>query len=490
MKHLIVFVLSLCLLIPQSKAQPVSISDPDAEAYIFNRIITDPTEIYRLHAWYAGLKNLNLWSSIVLMASYSSRDNALSGSTIVSMVGGNGTINGTVPQTTNGITFTGNTANFVQYANPLQSTAVAAWTIFAGFDSTVHNAAHATLIGGNDNASARGINIYLNGSPQAGVQPTSLYGYYSSDGTGAGQPGDIISGNGLAATKSVLSGPQSLSWSFSASQRIIFAGFNMPGFSTGSFGTAWNNAATWNVGRMATAASPLNGNVNLILVLNKALSFSEHQALRRLYAKTLGYEYLPKVNMIFEGDSLTSGALAEFTYPCHLWTNANYRTVVQTKNMGLSGDFASTMITEYPTSAAPYRIEFDYAPRQYFHLMAGGNDLAGVTTGMQAFNYLKSTWRLARADGFIVVAYTYPKSLNFNSNAQQEAYRQEMNDQIRAATGFWDYLVDVDRISQLNNADTAALGSSNPTYQDDRVHFTSYGHYLISREVARVISNP
>lgn len=490
MRHILAFILAFVLILPHAKAQPVSITDTDAEAYIYNRIITDPTEIYRLHAWYAGLKNLNLWSSIVLMASYSSRDNALSGSTIVSMVGGNGTINGTVPQTTNGLTFTGNTANFVQYANPLQSTAVAAFTIFSGFDSTVHNGAHATLIGGNDNSSARGINIYLNGSPQAGAQATSLYGYYSSDGTGAGQPGDIISGDGLAATKAVTSGPQTLSWSFSASLRTIFAGFNMPGFSSGSFGTAWNNAATWNLGRMATAASPLNGNVNLILVLNKALTFAEHQALRRLYAKTLGWEYLPKVNMIFEGDSLVQGAAGEFTFPCHLWTNATYKTVVQTKNIGLSGDFASTMITEYPTSAAPYRIEFDFAPRQYLHLMAGGNDLAGVTTGMQAFNYLKSTWKLARADGFIVVAYTYPKSLNFNSNAQQEAYRQEMNDQIRAATGLWDYLVDVDRIRALDNADTAALGSLNPTYQNDRVHFTSYGHFLISREVARVINNP
>jgi lysophospholipase L1-like esterase len=489
MRHILTFILAFVLILPRSQAQPVSITDPDAEAYIFNRNISDPTEIYRLHAWYSGLKNLNIWSSIVLMASYSSRDNALSGSTIVSMVGGNGTINGTVPQTTNGIVFTENTANYVSYANPLQSTALSAYSVFVAFDTEIKNGL-SCLIGANDNASANGITLFLNGSPQAGSAAHNVYTYYSSSGAAGGVPGDILSAAGVLQIGALTSGPQTLSFSFSSAQRVITSGFNLPGFSSGSFGTVWNNTATWNIGRMTTASAAYNGDVNLVLVLNRALTIAEHQSLRRLYTKTLGWEYMPRVNMIFEGDSLTAGAVSEWVYSKHLWTNVNYRTVVQTRNHALSAALSSAMLTDYSTSCANARIEFDYAPRQYFHIMAGGNDMSGTTSGYDTFLNLRRLWALAKADGYIVVAYTYPPTFGLTSDPVKEARRQECNYQIRQSGGY-DYLIDTEKIQGLqNNGDTAALGSSNPTYQDDRVHFTSYGHKLIADYVAKIINAP
>lgn len=482
---LISLLLSLFLLSLTVKAEDIAYSDPDAEAYAFANFITDPTELTRLHKWYRGLKNLNQYTNLVLMTSYRSAQGTISGASIRSMVGGVGTIVGSLTQTTNGLTFANNVANYVTYANPAQSTALTAYSIMAAFDTDQNLGLYQTLITGNDNASSRGIQVSINGSQNAGnAQWTSIYCFYSSDGTGVGIPGDETTGAGIANTRALTTGPQTFIHSFTASLRASTAAFQLPSFSSGAFGTVWNNEATLFVGRATTAARPMSGNLAFLAIWNnKALTIADQQAIRRLYNKTIGAGYIPRVNVIFEGDSITIGANTEWIYQLTLMTNASWKYVTSSRNLGLSGAQTPAMITDYSTSAAPCRVDFDYADRQYYSLMSGLNDLTASVDPNTIFNNLKTLWVRARADGFKVVACTSLYTLGMAS-AQITANRKILNDLIRNNRQYYDYLIDVDTIPQLADY-------NNTTYfQGDKTHLTSTGHFYLARKFAEVISSP
>lgn len=483
------FILLLLLAVPcASRAESVSLTDKDAESYISAQNISAPDDIQRIHAWFTGLKGLNMYTNIVLMASYRSIHGSVSGTTLPSMVGVNGTVVGTVPQGTNGLLFTNAVANYVQYANPLQSTAVAAYSIacFGDVDAST-NATSMFIFGGSDATSARGPTLWANGSPSAGYQHLQLGHTYSSDGTVAGQPGDMTSSGSTVRNRGITTGAQMFAATFSAGTKTLTPGFDLMGIATGAFGTAWNNGAAWRVGASLAGSNPLSGNIAAIVVANRVWTVWEVQALRRLYHKTLGAGFMPEVNLIVEGDSLSAGAAGELPW---CWgpivTNAPFQSQVQVRNLALAGAQLAAMTTDYSTSAAMARVEFDYAPRQYYVLFGGNNDTASDPNA--TFEQLKVLWSRARSDGYRVIAFTILKTIGTDANA---ANRAALNSLIRSNPSFYDLLIDVDQVLEIqNHSNTALLGSSEPTFQDDRIHLTNLGHFYLARYFAGKLNYP
>lgn len=487
MKKLLSILFLLCAGI-FARAESVSLTDYQAETYIYNAKVTSPDEVQRIHAWYRGLKHLNMFTNIVLMSSYRVQHGAASGSTLISMVGGNGTINGAVPQTTNGLTFTNFTGNYVAYANPLQSAAVAAYSIMVACDvNPSTNSTSMALVGSTDVASARGPQLWAHGSVHAGFQPHFANHSYSSDGTGAGQPGDMISSASTIRTRGITTGPQMLTATFAAGQKSLTGGFDSMGIATGTFGTVWNNGANWRVGQTLAASQPLSGNIAMIIVANRSWEVWEVQAIRRLYHKTLGAGYMPDINFIVEGDSESAGVTGEYVWcGAPLWTNSLLNRKIQVRNLALSGAQLASMTTDYPTSAAPARVDFDYAPRQYFFLFGGNNDVAA--SPYTVIDQLKTIWNYARADGFKVVAFTIMKTVGTDAYPDN---RKTLNTFIRNSAAFYDILIDMDQVPEIQNYnDTALLGSTAATFQDDRTHLTSLGHFYLSRFIASKFNYP
>ena len=484
------FVLALLFAIgcPIVRAESVSLTDTDAESYISARQISNPDDIQRIHAWYTGLKGLNCYTNIVLMASYRSIHGTASGTTLSSMVGGSGTIVGTVSQGTNGLYFTNTAANYVQYSNPLQGTAIAAYTIaaFGAVDASTNGAAM-LIVGGSDAASARAPTLWANGSPSAGYVHLQLGHTYSSDGTGAGQPGDMLSSASTIRGRGITTGPQMLAASFSAGTKTLTPGFDLMGVATGAFGTVWNNGVSWRVGVSLAGGNPLSGTISCVIVANRAWSHWETQAIRRLYHKTIGAGFMPEINLIVEGDSLSAGAAGELVWA---WgptvTNSTHQNRLQVRNLSTSGAQIAAMATDYSTSAAMSRVEFDYAPRQYYALWGANNDTA--SDPFTVFDSLKSLWTRARSDGFKVIAFTIFKTVGTDANA---ANRATLNKLIRNSPSFYDVLIDVDRVLELQNyLDTAALGSTAPTFQNDQIHLTSLGHFYLARYISSLFNYP
>lgn len=486
MKKLILLLLILfpCL----TRAESVSLTDNNAEAYIATANVTNPDDIQRIHAWYRGLKGLNLYTNIQLMTSYRSIHGAVSGSTLVSMVGGNGTITGTVPQTTNGLTFTNFTGNYVTHANPLQSATVAAYTLMAFFDAnSPTNGASMAIVGSSDVASARGPQLWAHGSAHAGFQPHSANHSYSTDGAGTGQPGDIITSPSTIRVRGITTGPQMLVATFSSTLKTMAGGFELMGTASGAFSTCWNNGANWRVGQTLAASQPFSGNIAGWILWNKALTYYEVQAVRRLYHKTIGAGYMPTINFLVEGDSESAGVASEYTWcSAPLWTNSILNRQIQVRNLSLSGAPLAAMTTDYATSAAPCRVEFDYAPRQYYFLFGGNNDVS--VSPYTVHEQLKTLWTAARADGYKVVAFTILKTFGTDAYAEN---RKTLNFLIRNSPSFYDLLIDTDQVPEIQNyLDTALLGSTAPTFQDDKIHLTSLGHYYLSRYIANKLTYP
>lgn len=494
MKKLLLTLLSFAfLLAPTSRAEDPAYTDIDAENFISARGISDRAEISRIHAWYRGLKGLNLWSDIVHACTYREIHNSISGSTVGTMVGGNGTLTGSLAVNNQGVVFPGSGANYISFPNPLPNPAVE-YTILTVFQSARPSGTYYALFGSYSGSANRGPSVYVYGSPQQGLNGGFFYHYFSADGSTA--PSGVISSGGSVGSPT-LDNVSFLAAGYSATTRRLYSGNGRVNESSGSFGTAWNGNATFRLGQTLDGTIPLNGNVSFTAVWDRLLTATELNAVRRLYAKTIGYGVSQRVSFVFDGDSLTEGECGKIDgvdtcvnpYPLVLARDTSYGALASHRNIGTSGHTSAQMLSGIRSELYPSNIEFDIFARQYYSIYGGANDAPPLDPA-QSVETLKECWRIAREAGYRVIAYTFPDIAMLDvagttiKAKDRREFRATMNRLIRQNAGSYDYLIELDRIPQLSNQDNILY------YKDDKIHYTQATHNLIAEAIKAKIPNP
>lgn len=175
------------------------------------------------------------------------------------------------------------------------------------------------------------------------------------------------------------------------------------------------------------------------------------------------------VNMVYGIDSNTSGnngtATAAEAWPSKLRDLYEEFGAANHYNTAVGGRIVQDAIDGYTAEVHPYR-PLVAGTKSLYLCMGGVNDVLAGTSAATIYANLKTLWALARADGFVVVAFTITHSASGN-----EAIRIAANKLIRSDKTLFDLLVEPELL---------------PLESD--LHFSPASHLLFAREVARVVS--
>lgn len=450
--------------------------DIDAQTYCDSVGMTNPDEIQRVHQFVSGLKSMGFWTSAVQLLDLRSHHNIGTGTTATALKGGNATISGSPTWSTNGIEFTGVTTKFATFANPLSNPATA-FTIATAFKA---NAGATRTIVGSFNASPNtGGSLFAHGSPHEGSLPYAFIYAYSLDGSSAyaGQNGR------LQQDTAVGSGRYFGAFSYGGTSHGISIGNSPRNTLTVTQGGVFNSAANWYIGKTIDNALPLDGDVGFVGVWNVQMTQKQVQAVRRLYEYTIGNGYIPNVQMIWEGDSLTSGNSSSlWTLQEQVATNSYWGPKTYKLNVSASGAQTPAMVTDATTEWCQYRIDGKFGKQQYFCLWGGINDLTVANRpASQIITNLVALWDSARSYGMKVVAFTPTPSSGVVGGVITEY--NSLVSLIRANSSHYDYLVDL-------AADTALQNTANTTYYPDGVHLSNAGYDLVMTRFLAAVPLP
>lgn len=469
------------------KNPPPNYITPNATAasFVDSRGIVDPVEIRYFHQWYNGLASLGITDSDILyMASLRSQHNPVTGSTFFPMKGPTTVTVGSPTFTTNGCQFDGTGTKYVRINNTFGAS-LANYTIVCAFKANL-TGVFGAVVGGYDGttATAKGPHVMAHGSPSAGYTPYFVYNYWSGNGTTNG----TATQSGIASSRCASGGPEFYIHTFAANN--VTAKINldvMRSTAVTGYGPSANNATYWTIGRLVdTTSAALNGEVAFFMLLNKTIPETTQNELRKLYTRTLGMTYIPRVNLLIDGDSLTIGTGTEIVYGQHFGTNAIWGQYTVHRNVAVSGSTVAGTGSRWTNDLSRFQIDNDYAIRQYYMDFVGNNDMTSgsPTTSVDLVNARKILWANARAAGMKVVVFTTAFSTNIAANVNYRTHWTNANNLVKAAFPYYDYLIRIDEDPRmLNFWDTTY-------YQADGVHFTSAGQKVIEGLITTTIPYP
>ncbi len=183
--------------------------------------------------------------------------------------------------------------------------------------------------------------------------------------------------------------------------------------------------------------------------------------------------------LVFLGDSLstfvkwpamlTASYLAGFPTPYPEWTN------MTSTNFAVSGNYLSNMFAgDYTNSAQAFKTAG--GTNAILFAWGGANDL-GISTADNIIYWGSNLLRIARSDGFRVVAFTIgPQGAITSAN---ETKRVRYNDWLRQSD-LWAWLVDIDRILP----DPA---NTNLFVASDQLHQTDNGGLVVAGAVRSIV---
>ncbi len=456
--------------------------DSDVETYAAAAGLTDPNALFDLHNFVQGLKIANLWTNLVWASDLRAHHNAGSGSTAYSLKGANGTVNGSPTWNTNGIIFSSNTTQYVEFTNPLQGTAIPAWTIFVAFKANPGYLR--VLTSGLNGNSARGISTYAHGSPSSGTGDFKLFQDWGPDGTSY----SATTFNLLGRVAPLMAAPgfnQTAVFQYGPTEIAIKSGIDTKWKTTLASPTnAWNNGSVWRLGLTVDGFFPMSGNIAAVFVWNQYLTEAQIRSVRRTYAATIGAGYLPTIELVAEGDSLTAGSNnGETPWSSLLATNSAWGPLISKANIATGGEGSSQTLSQINSQANPILIDRNYfATKQYYALWIGINDLVGSSAATIMTN-LNANWAAARSAGYKVIAFTPTPSGNLSSGQQTEY--TNLCASIRAATNSFDYLVDLQAVANLND-----WRNTNTLFWTDTVHLRDAGQQAVLTNILRVLPTP
>jgi hypothetical protein len=260
--------------------------DPDAATFI---AASGATDVWNIQKFVQGVKTLGLWDDMVCWPLRSAQ-NAGTGTTAYSL-GGLGAFNGTLVNgptwSADGIDFDGSN-DHITFNNPLKSATLAAYSLFAVFDSdqTINRG---VIGGGGSTANSTAGAILLAGaSPFQGPTASSIYHDLTSDGVS-----QLGSANG--------SGRRFIDGNTGAMQ-TAFAGFSGTQIALAANGTrevdniasatAWNDNTQWGIGARIIPSFSNSffflGKISFGAAFDSYLSEAAAADFRTLYKNTIG----------------------------------------------------------------------------------------------------------------------------------------------------------------------------------------------------------
>lgn len=218
----------------------------------------------------------------------------------------------------------------------------------------------------------------------------------------------------------------------------------------------------------ASSASNLSGTLNF-----SSLSATAQTAITNI---AQGVVSPTNLVVICEGDSQTSPQPDGTDWPAVLQTlSFCSNRLVYSADVAVSGTGIADATNRYVTLVAPHKPVA--GQKGYYLLYIGVNDLnAGYT--VQSWSQLYSNLCVqARADGFKVVAMTFPTDAeplyhSGHPGTATDLFSKDLNAWLRGATGVWDLLIDLNR-ALPNPYDTQF-------FKSDHLHLNQAGRALVA----------
>ena len=512
------------------KAQTPAEIDADAEEYASiavdvkydqangtTAVTQDAEKVQRIHQWYSGLKNLNLYTNLFFAATFRQGYNTiLPGGSVYGMyTGGNPgvlpqvTLNGQIEIREDGFMFDGDMTRYLQIANPIKGTAISEFTVMMVFQAS-SLLPNYCLYSGSDYAGTAGPALYINGHGATNNSWGDAYSYYSNNGSSTTYMGIQNAVNG---------GPQVMFQSYSPTYGAGLFVSGVQSFTANPIGTIHNNNNYWRIGRDFDRPSPgpfgFQGLISGFFVWKRDLTWGEKKSVQMLYNRTLGAGFMPRVNAYLIADDETFGS-GLYHWAKHLSTNqvwsyvSRYNAAGNQLNAGNAQGILNTVAILQPAASREIR----QSALSWYMSLCGVTDLytkpqliEGVTyygeDPSKFFPKILASWNYARQIGLKVVAFTIPYSYKgvrtpVNLSTSEAFLRwQKFNDMIRANSGSYSVLVELDKINEMkiSNETQASLAyyNANPAlqkYWDSNGAWTSEAHRLFAAKIVETIGNP
>lgn len=449
--------------------------DTDAEAYCTLVSCVDLDERLRVARFIRGLKDLGLWTSAKMLVSLSTNHQVGSGSTVYAIKGPNCTVVGSPGRQSYGYTFDGAGTAYLTFVNPY-SGVIPQITCIQAFKAVNNQAA--AIVSGYKGSPNKSWGSYANGSPTAGYDTNTLVFDYSVDGTTTGPQ---VAGRYCGDFH--CTGQRQLSCNTYGPTLVTQQGNADRAFTTaGTYGSIFNPNTTWEIARTPAGGQPLNGEVAFIGLWDTQLTEGQYMAVRRLLTATICTRFLPKVNVIFEGDSITAGSGNNETvaYKQILQTSL-WGTLASKRTSATGGESLATMKGQATTQWLPYSMDNRYGIKTILILNGGINDVSGSTAAAM-YADAKEMWARGRANGFLVGAATITPSVNFT--APMVTVKNDFNNLVRSDRTLYDYLLDYAAMTEFADF-------NNSTYfWPDGVHIKDAGQAAIANKIYTTIPLP
>lgn len=182
--------------------------------------------------------------------------------------------------------------------------------------------------------------------------------------------------------------------------------------------------------------------------------------------------------LVVMGDSMSAPLeYGRNTWPYDIGEQSDIWSKGSLRNYCLPGNTTSQIVDQYPLTAHTVKPASASTPG-YFFLYTGDMDVFLNVSAATIYSNLKTLWKLARQDGYKVVAFAVMRVGSFTYYNGQMQLLTQLNDLILSDPSLYDYLV---------RADLVLPDPIDQTYFSDGTHPNEVGMQVFARAVANAL---
>jgi hypothetical protein len=440
---------------------------PLAASYCQRAAIDSPQTALQVNQWCHSLQSAGLLEHAVYMASFLPEHVGQFRTSIPAIVGDDALCSKEAIFAPEGLVFDG--SFYASLKNPLPAE-VTAMSIFAVFTSEPDTFG---LLAGNDGGDGKvGPAFWVGGDKHMALDAENIEFTVTDNGIATSQPGFRIvrthNWGNQSVPEAVIAGVGSEYLNVRVDIDREFREAAVPNRPVANPGTEWK------IGARLDGTVAFQGKLHFLAVFDKQLAASDLDLLRAAYQQTIGKNVaFPRTQLVIEGDSLSEEAFRT-EYGQYLHDAPNWKGKYMKRNIARFGETTEQMLSEFDSEvpkAGP--------GSNYLFIWGGRNDL-GTWTAPDIFGRLRTYWRRSREAGYKVAAFTIiPAAYETTARPDIGKQRNDLNALIRGASSEYDFLLDVDLISALQDPTDLTY------FKPDGVHITGEG----SKQIVNLINS-
>ncbi len=437
---------------------------------------------------------------------------ARNGSNVEAVIGGTGTLVGTVDSDAGSMVFNGSAA-WIEFDNPARSPVLADYSLFAvaSAASTTAQSLVASSFGGS---SARGARLMFNASDSWGAGAGRIWADANN--------GAATSTTGWNTATRIHSGGQLLpiSLGYSASAMVprgdlppptpaprltVSAGLTRSSAAFSPLSTTlWNDSSKFRIGANLTGGAFHNGRISVVMVTRSPV-YSEptYQLLASSPVRAgIVPGYVEGVVAIFDGDSVTEGAgspggaSGTWSWPAQLFGNSvgqhaggQWSGRFSGRNVAVGGRAIASSEASWEHTTRHILARPEWGTRYHFTMISHNQITAHALPPMQdpsSLKSLKTLWRKSAALGAVpvCVGLVSGQSIDTTRIADYDLGYAAVEEMAALENV---QFVDTAAISQLRRG---VFPNGADYFYADGIHPTEKGYRLIAQEVAATVPLP